>query len=148
MTLDVSDGLARAIAVTSGTALMGVLLDDDFLTVVLVTGMEGMEDAIRRFLKSVTEGVVMSFVVVVTHLVVFFADFDVEVVVVVACAEFSFSNVDLGLSTINVNVYVAVGMSVVMTSVIRVVTIDLNVQSLVGVTVTVTVVRITLDFDV
>ena len=68
-TLKVADGLSHPLTDASGTALtlMMILLDDDFFSLALMVRMEGMEHAISGSLQPLAEGVVLTVVVVVTH---------------------------------------------------------------------------------
>lgn len=63
--LDETDALTHAITHTSGAAVFSV--DDNLFTVVTMM-MEGMKDTIGGSLDPVTDGVVVTFVVVVAHL--------------------------------------------------------------------------------
>ena len=75
---NVSNVLAHPIANPSGTAVAIFLLDDDLLTLPLVMRMERVKDAVRGLFQAVSEGVVASVVVVVTHTVSsFLVDYNV-----------------------------------------------------------------------
>lgn len=81
---DIADSLTLAISNACRATLTALAFDDHFLTVMLVTGVERVEDTVSSMLKSVAEGVVVAFVVMITHsVVVLFAGsgtfvFDVE----------------------------------------------------------------------
>jgi hypothetical protein len=62
-TLHQANALTNTITDAGGTAL--VVVHNDLLTVVT---MERMEDTVGRFLQSMTDGVIMAFVVEVSHL--------------------------------------------------------------------------------
>ena len=71
-TLDIADGLTLAIADTRRATLTVFLLDDYLLALMLVARVEGVENTVGGLLETMTERVVVTFVIVVTHLVVVF----------------------------------------------------------------------------
>lgn len=65
--LDIANRLSLAITNTCWTTLTVFTLDDHFLAFMLVTRMKGVKDSISGMLQPAAEGVVMTFVVVITH---------------------------------------------------------------------------------
>ena len=72
-TVDETNALTHPFA-DAGWATVFLAIDDDFFTVGVVMWVEWMHDAVGGALEAATEGVVMTFVVVVTH--VFFRRID------------------------------------------------------------------------
>ena len=66
---NVSNMFAHPITNPSGTVVAIFLLDDNLLTLPFVVRMERVEDAIGGLFQAVSEGVIASVVVVVTHTV-------------------------------------------------------------------------------
>ena len=64
-TFDIADSLMRPVTDASRSSLTIFPLDDDLLS--LMVRSKGVENAIRRLLQTVAEGVIVTFVVVVTH---------------------------------------------------------------------------------
>ena len=67
---DITDSLMLTIANARRATLTALAFDDHFLPIMLVTGMERVEDTVSSMLKSVAEGVVVAFVVMIAHSVV------------------------------------------------------------------------------
>ncbi len=63
--LHIADGFLCTLTDAGGAMLAVFLLNDHLLA--LMVRSEGVEDAVSGLLEAVTEGVVMTFVVVVTH---------------------------------------------------------------------------------
>ena len=71
VTFEVPDIFTLTVTNASGSAFMMILaLNDDLLAVMLVARMEWVEDTVSGIFKAMTKGVVVAFVVVVTHSVI------------------------------------------------------------------------------
>lgn len=128
-TLDISNSLPHAITDPGGTALPVILLNDNFLAIMFVMRVEGVEDTVRGFLNTVAERVVVPFVVVVTHTVsAFFVNYNIFLL-----------DIFLSSRTATFVFYVVVWLnasSIVVLGVIEVVvaSINLNINFCIGVT--------------